>query len=53
MTEEAYIANKNKFEKVNVDNLKKRFPNLDIVHFTVDTCHDDPDDWNIIDVEKR
>jgi predicted kinase len=53
LTEEAYIANKNKFEKVNVDNLKKRFPNLDIVHFTVDTCHDDPDDWNIIDVEKR
>jgi predicted kinase len=53
LTEEAYMANKNKFEKVDIDDLKLRFPNLNIIHFTVDTCHDLPHDWYIIEVEEH
>lgn len=53
LTEEAYMANKNKFEKVDIDDLKQRFPNLNIIHFIVDTCHDLPHDWHIIEVEEH
>jgi len=50
---EAYIANKKKFEPVDVDDLKKRNPQLKIVHLTVDTCHDSPADWYVIRIEKK
>ena len=53
LTVEAYLANKRKFEPVDVDDLKKRNPHLKIVHLTVDTCHDSPEDWYIIGMEKR
>src|SRR3989304_4594742 len=53
LTIEAYLANKNKFESVDVDDLKKRYPHLKIVHLTVDTCHDSPEDWYVIGMEKR
>ena len=53
LTVEAYLANKKKFEPVDVDDLKKRNPHLKIVHLTVDTCHDSPEDWYIIGMEKR
>lgn len=53
LTKEAYYNNKSKFEPVDVDDLKKRFPQLSIVHFTVDTEHDTPEDWYIIGVEKK
>jgi uncharacterized protein len=53
LTEEAYIANKNKFEAVDVDDLKKRNPNLKVFHLTVDTCHDETDRWYVIGMEKR
>lgn len=53
LTKEAYYNNKSKFEPVDVDDLKKRFPKLSIVHFTVDTEHDAPEDWYIIGVEKK
>jgi len=53
LTVEAYIANKKKFEPVDVDDLKKRNPQLKIVHLTVDTCHDSPADWYVIGIEKR
>jgi len=45
LTVEAYLANKSKFEPVDLDDLKKRYPRLKIVHLTVDTCYDDPKDW--------
>jgi hypothetical protein len=50
---EAYLANKNKFEPVDLEDLKQRHPKLRIVKLTVDTCHDSPEDWYIIGVEKR
>jgi predicted kinase len=53
LTVEAYLANKRKFEPVDLDDLKKRYPTLKIVDLTVDTCHDSPEDWYIIGMEKR
>ena len=53
LTKEAYLANKSKFELVDVDDLKKRYPQLRIVHLTVDTEHDPPEDWYVIGLEKR
>ena len=53
LTVEAYLANKRKFEPVDLDDLKKLYPQLKIVHLTVDTCHDSPEDWYVIGMEKR
>jgi uncharacterized protein len=53
LTVEAYLANKRKFEPVDLDDLKKRNPKLKVVDLTVDTCHDSPEDWYIIGMEKR
>ena len=53
LTVEAYLANKNKFEPVDLEDLKKQYPQLRIVKLTVDTCYDSPEDWYIIGVEKR
>jgi predicted kinase len=53
LTVEAYRNNKSKFESVDVDDLKKRYPRLQIVHLTVDTEHDPPEDWYVIGMEKR
>jgi uncharacterized protein len=53
LTIEAYLANKSKFELVDLDDLKQRYPQLKIIHFTVDTCHDSPENWFVIGIEKR
>jgi predicted kinase len=53
LTKEAYLNNKKKFEAVDLDDLKKRNPKLRILHLTVDTEHDPPEDWYIIGMEKR
>ncbi len=53
LTPEAYLANKSKFEPVNIDALKKKYPTLKVTHLTVDTCHDETDSWFIIGEEKR
>ena len=53
LTVEAYLANKSKFEPVDLDVLQKRYPQLSIVHLTVDTCHDSPAEWYVIGMEKR
>lgn len=53
LTVDAYLANKSKFEPVDVDDLKKTYPPLQIVHLTVDTCHDSSEDWYVIGMEKR
>jgi predicted kinase len=51
LTKEAYIANKNKFEPIDLNNLQQVHPSLEIIHLTVDTEHDDPEDWYIIGKE--
>ena len=53
LTEQAYLNNKKKFEEVDLDDLKRWYPNLDIMHVTVDTQYDPPEDWYIIGMEKR
>jgi len=53
LTEQAYLNNKKKFEEVDVDDLKRLYPGLNIVHLTVDTEHDLPEDWYITGMEKR
>jgi len=53
LTREAYLNNKKRFEPVDLDDLKKRFPQLKIVHLTVDTEYDPPEDWYVIEMEKR
>ena len=53
LTKEAYIANKNKFETVDLNDLKQRHPNLKVIHLIVDTELDEPKDWYIIREEVR
>jgi len=53
LTEQAYLNNKKRFEKVDLDDLKVSYPNLGITHLIVDTQYDPPEDWYIIGVEKR
>ena len=53
LTEQAYLNNLKKFEKVDLDDLKVLYPKLSIVHLTVDTELDPPEDWYIIGMEKR
>ncbi len=53
LTVDAYLANKKKFEPIDLNDLKKNYPKLNVLHLTVDTCQDDPKDWYIIGVEKR
>jgi predicted kinase len=53
LTEQAYLNNKRKFEKVDVDDLKQSYPRLGIIHVTVDTQYDPPEEWYVIGVEKR
>ena len=53
ITEEAYLNNKKKFENVDLDDLRKSFPNLRLMHLIVDTQSDEPENWFITGVETR
>ncbi|NWF78085.1 MAG: ATP-binding protein [Chloroflexi bacterium] len=53
LTEQAYLDNKRKFEKVDIDDLKRLYPGLNIIHVIVDTQYDPPEDWYIIGMEQR
>ncbi len=53
LTVDAYLANKKKFEPVDIDDLKKRYPALEILHLTVDTCRDNPEGWYVIGMERK
>jgi hypothetical protein len=53
LTEEAYVNNEKKFEKVDLDDLKNLHPKLNVVHLTVDTTNDSPEGWYVIGMEKR
>jgi len=53
LTEQAYLNNKAKFEEVDLDELKRSYPGLDILHLIVDTQYDSPPDWYIIGVDQR
>jgi predicted kinase len=53
LTEQAYLNNKKKFEDVDLDDLKSRFPALAIIHLRVDTSSDLEDDWLVVDKTTR
>ena len=53
LTEQAYLNNKKKFEEVDLDDLKRLHPSLNLIHLTVDTQYDLPEDWYVIGVEER
>ncbi len=53
LTEEAYLANKNKFEPINVDAVKRRFPTLKVTYAVVDTCVCGMANWTVVKAEKR
>jgi hypothetical protein len=38
---------------VDVEDLKRSYPGLEIIHVTVDTQYDPPEDWYVVDLEKR
>jgi len=49
LTEQAYLNNKKKFETVDLDDLKRLFPTLNILHLLVDTTSDLETEWTVID----
>ena len=49
LTPQAYFNNKEKFEPVDLDEIKDRFPNLSMVHLVVDTASDSEDEWYVIE----
>ncbi len=53
LTEEAYLANKKKFEPVDVNAIKNKYPQLKIIYAVVDTCQYGMCNWVVTKVEKR
>jgi predicted kinase len=48
LTEQAYINNQKKFEPVDLDDLKKLYPDMEILHLIVDTNSDKTEDWKVV-----
>jgi len=48
LTEQAYTNNVNKFEPVDLNDLKRRHPKLKVVHLLVDTTSNLTDEWVVI-----
>ena len=53
LTEQAYLNNKNKFEPVDLEDLKERYPDLDILHLLVDTSSDSEEEWFVTNKVER
>jgi predicted kinase len=53
LTEQAYLNNQRRFEEVDLDDLKRLYPDLAVMHLIVDTSHDQPDKWHIIGMAER
>ncbi len=51
LTEQAYTNNVNKFEPVDLDDLKQRHPDLKVIHLLVDTTSNLTDEWVVINKE--
>lgn len=48
LTQQAYLNNKEKFEPVDLEDLKTLYPSLNIVHLLIDTTSDLVNDWLVI-----
>jgi len=53
LTEQAYQNNVDKFESVDLEDLKKLFPELKIIHLLIDTASNSEDEWFVIDRVNR
>ncbi|MCW4053165.1 MAG: ATP-binding protein [Candidatus Bathyarchaeota archaeon] len=53
LTRQAYLNNKKMFEPVDLTDLKRNYPQLEIIHLKVDTEKDLPDDWNVIEMKTK
>ncbi len=53
LTEQAYTNNVKKFEAIDLEDLKGRYPTLDIIHLLVDTTSDAEDEWLVINRTDR
>ena len=53
ITEQAYLGNVSKFEPVNLDEIKKAYPSLPIIHIVVDTSKGEQNELYLTDAEKR
>ncbi|MDI7259981.1 MAG: ATP-binding protein [Thermodesulfobacteriota bacterium] len=53
LTKEAYLNNKALFEPVDIEDLKKRFKAIPIIHLAIDTEYNTPADWKIRRIEKK
>jgi len=47
------VNNKKRFEPVDLDDLRRLFPGLTILHFTVDTASDSEDEWYVVGKSSR
>jgi len=52
LTHQAYLNNKAIFQKVNVAELKKPWPRLNIHHLVIDTEYDEPERWQVKNIER-
>lgn len=52
LTRQAYLNNKAIFQAVNLDEIKKEFPTLKLIHLVIDTEYDEPERWKVMRVEK-
>jgi predicted kinase len=48
LTSQAYFNNKKRFEPVDLDEFKDRFPKLSMIHLVVDTASDSAEEWHVI-----
>lgn len=53
LTEQAYLNNNEKFEKVDLDDIKKAFPKLKILHLVIDTTIGELENLYVKAVHKR
>ena len=53
LTKQAYLNNKEKFEPVDLDDLKELYPDLRIIHLLVDTASDSDDEWFVVGEVER
>ncbi len=53
LTEQAYINNKKRFQAVDLENLKRVYPSLNILHLLVDTTSDLVNEWTVISKATR
>lgn len=53
LTEQAYMNNVNRFEEVDLNDIRQAFPDLPLVHLRVDTTFDSMDAWYVVDRVER